>query len=148
MGKEEIAQRLKTAREKAGLSQDDAGIALGVSYQAISNYERGRNRIDVESLATLSRLYKVSPTYIITGEADDLTTRIPCNEHRQLCAAYDSATRKEQNAVRVILGLPLLGDVEYITMAARGSGVKQIAVSHDAVDAINAIPESNMEDDF
>jgi len=43
----------------AGMTQAEAGRALGVSYQAISNYERGTNRIDTETLSRLCLLYGV-----------------------------------------------------------------------------------------
>ncbi|HMM31844.1 MAG TPA: helix-turn-helix transcriptional regulator [Clostridia bacterium] len=72
MSKELIAERLKAAREKAGLTQKQAGDALGVSYQAISNYERAATRIDVESLAILCRLYNVSLDEIVQGESSHI----------------------------------------------------------------------------
>ena len=40
-----LGARLREARQKAGLTQKDAADALGVTYQAISNYERDKCRV-------------------------------------------------------------------------------------------------------
>ena len=68
MGKEQIAERLRIAREKAGVTQKEAADALGVTLQAISSYERAVTRIDVESLGILCSLYNSSLDYVINGE--------------------------------------------------------------------------------
>ena len=68
MGKEQIAERLRVAREYAGITQKEAAEALGVTLQAISSYERAVTRIDVESLGVLCALYKTSLDYVINGD--------------------------------------------------------------------------------
>ena len=55
MGKDEIAARIKQARLEAGLTQAQAAERIGVTYQAISNYERGKNRMDNDTLLALCR---------------------------------------------------------------------------------------------
>lgn len=84
MGKEEIARRIRTARIDAGLTQAQAADAAGISYQAISNYERGINKIDVEILMKLCSLYNISILDIISPsdqvtnlQPADLTPTIP-----------------------------------------------------------------------
>ena len=46
--KEKIAQRLKEARTKAGLSQDQAATIIGLPRPAISEIEAGRRKVTVE----------------------------------------------------------------------------------------------------
>lgn len=60
IGKQEIAAALKTARIFRGLTQSDAAKATGLTYQAISNYERGTNRVDSLTLDKLCSLYRIS----------------------------------------------------------------------------------------
>ncbi len=72
MGKEQIAERLRAAREKAGVTQKDAADALGVTLQAISSYERAVTRIDVESLSVLCSLYNASLDYVINGDGQSI----------------------------------------------------------------------------
>lgn len=60
MGKIEIATALKTARNYRGLTQVDAAKATNLTYQAISNFERGTNRVESIALGKLCSLYKIS----------------------------------------------------------------------------------------
>lgn len=50
-----LGQRIRRIREHAGLSQTDLGNKLGISYQQIQKYERGVNRLSVESLMRMAR---------------------------------------------------------------------------------------------
>ncbi|MEA5060392.1 MAG: transcriptional repressor LexA [Candidatus Pelethousia sp.] len=68
MGKAEIARKIKEARLKAGLTQAQVASRVGITYQAISNYERGLNRIDSETLMALCKVYGVSVTSIVGNE--------------------------------------------------------------------------------
>lgn len=59
MSANEIGRRLKKARLDAGLTQKDVATSLGITYQAISNYERGINRVDTDTLSRLCGLYGI-----------------------------------------------------------------------------------------
>ena len=59
MSKEEIAAKLRCAREKAGYKQEDIAGILGVTPQKVSSFETGRTRVDVDTLVKLCNLYKV-----------------------------------------------------------------------------------------
>lgn len=50
-----LGQRIKRHRESAGLSQTQLGDKLGISYQQIQKYERGVNRLSVETLLRMAR---------------------------------------------------------------------------------------------
>lgn len=56
----DIGQKLKTARSQAGLTQETAAEAVGVSRQTISNWENNRSYPDIVSVLRLSDLYEVS----------------------------------------------------------------------------------------
>ena len=74
MGKLEIAAALKSARVYRGLTQGDAAKATNLTYQAISNYERGTNRVDSLTLDKLCSLYKISVESVLDcKEWDDPT---------------------------------------------------------------------------
>ena len=60
MGKQEIAAALKSARVYRDMTQADAAKATNLTYQAISNYERGANRVDSITLDKLCTLYSIS----------------------------------------------------------------------------------------
>ncbi len=50
----EIGQRLRFERKLRSLSQQEVGAALGVTFQQVQKYEKGVNRISVESMLHLS----------------------------------------------------------------------------------------------
>ncbi len=50
----------KLYRKRAGLSQRDVAIALNITQSAISAWESGRNRPDIETIQQLASLYSVS----------------------------------------------------------------------------------------
>ncbi len=52
-----IGARVREARRASGMSQPDLGEILNVSFEQISTYERGLNRV---AAATLARIAKVT----------------------------------------------------------------------------------------
>ena len=76
MSKEEIAAKLKAARESAGLKQEDVAGYLDVTPQKVSSFETGRTRVDVDTLGKLCELYKLDVNYILgleKADTDELT---------------------------------------------------------------------------
>lgn len=51
-----FADRLKIARDKAGLTQEDVAQTLGVSRQLVSRWENGRSYPDVGQLLEIARM--------------------------------------------------------------------------------------------
>jgi transcriptional regulator with XRE-family HTH domain len=49
-----VGKRLRQARLLAGLSQEELGNGIGVSFQAVQKYEQGENRLSA------SRLYRAA----------------------------------------------------------------------------------------
>ena len=64
-GRQEIAKRLRRARELAGLSQAHVAGLLGVSRPAVSDLERGRRRVAAEELSILCDLYAVRSGWVL-----------------------------------------------------------------------------------
>ncbi len=54
-----IGRNLRDLRMDAGLSMADVSHHLSVSYQQIQKYERGSNRLPIEKLYLLKRLYDI-----------------------------------------------------------------------------------------
>ncbi len=63
----EIGARMKQARVAAGLSQTELGAHLGLSFQQVQKYEKGKNRIGGGRLYKIARLLGVKITYFFDG---------------------------------------------------------------------------------
>ena len=65
----DLGSRIRRYREQAGLSQTELGEKLGVSYQQVQKYERGLNRLSVDTLLCLARALELPLTaFVETGE--------------------------------------------------------------------------------
>ena len=56
----EIGAKIKEARTRTGLTQEQAAEALGVSRKTISNWENEKTYPDIVSVVKMSDLYAVS----------------------------------------------------------------------------------------
>ena len=65
-----IANRLRTAREHAGLSQGQVAKLFGYQRPTISEIEAGRRRVSAEELAKLCEIYDVSISWAATEQAE------------------------------------------------------------------------------
>lgn len=65
-----IANRLKLAREMAGLTQGQVASQLGWHRPTVSEIEAGRRRVPAEELKTLSELYGVNVPWLV-GEEEE-----------------------------------------------------------------------------
>ena len=64
----EIEKRLKDARVKAGLTQEQVAEKAMVSRQTISNWENGKSLPDIISIMNLSDLYQISLDELLKGD--------------------------------------------------------------------------------
>lgn len=70
LAKRAIASNIRQARIDAGLTQAEAAKKLGITAQAISNFERGVNNIESSLLLKMCDIYHKSISEI-TGEQKD-----------------------------------------------------------------------------
>jgi Zn-dependent peptidase ImmA (M78 family)/transcriptional regulator with XRE-family HTH domain len=57
ISQEQLAERIRQAREAAGFTQDDIGQALGISRPAVAQLEAGNRKLSSIELAKLARLF-------------------------------------------------------------------------------------------
>ncbi|CAA2161228.1 hypothetical protein MBRA_06388 [Methylobacterium brachiatum] len=62
-----IGGRIATIRAAQGLSQTSLGAAIGVSFQQVQKYEKGRNRIGAGRLQQIADQLKVPVETFFTG---------------------------------------------------------------------------------
>lgn len=66
----ELGEKLKQARMKAGLKQEELAQKIGVSRQTVSNWENDRSYPDLGSAVKLSNLYRISMDELLKDGAD------------------------------------------------------------------------------
>ena len=57
---EEIGLRIKNLRKEKNLSQEELGEKIGISKQAVSYLESGRNQISLDILNKLHTIFNIS----------------------------------------------------------------------------------------
>ena len=80
-----LNERIAQARRAAGLSQEQLGEALGVSRQAVSKWESGQTRPDLDSLSAMCELFHLSADYLLLGRED---ARSEGGEHCPKCGRF------------------------------------------------------------
>ncbi|WP_062018560.1 helix-turn-helix domain-containing protein [Aureimonas sp. AU4] len=58
----QVGRIIRTRRLAKGLTLDELGRRLGVSYQQIQKYEKGINRVSVSTLYRIAAILGVTPT--------------------------------------------------------------------------------------
>jgi transcriptional regulator with XRE-family HTH domain len=73
----EFGQRLRTAREKNQLTQEQVADHLSITKGMVSQYETGRSTPTFENLAKLAQLFHASVTWLLFGQhgGDHLMSR-------------------------------------------------------------------------
>ena len=114
----EIGTRLRQARVAAGFTQTELGVQLGISFQQVQKYEKGRNRIGGGRLYKIARVLGVKITYFFDDvehllDADAIpagTTELGAFDNRTIRAAYTLANLPDEDikeqVFRLIAALP------------------------------------------
>jgi len=58
-----VGNRVRMRRLMLGMSQEELGHALGVTYQQVQKYENGKNRIGASRLQHMAHILKVTPSF-------------------------------------------------------------------------------------
>lgn len=64
----EISERLKAARQNAGMTQEQVAEKIMVSRVTLSHWENGKSLPDIVSLISLSDLYSISLDELMKGD--------------------------------------------------------------------------------
>lgn len=93
-----LANRLRLAREQAGLSQAQVARLIKKHRPTISEIEAGRRKVSADELEAFSRIYEVTISWL-TGSDEALGREV--NERVQL-AARELAKLKADDLDRVL----------------------------------------------
>lgn len=66
-----LAERLKTLRQKANLTQEEIAKKIGVSRPAYSYWEKGVKTPTPDKLTKIAKFYGVTTDYLLGNESED-----------------------------------------------------------------------------
>lgn len=102
-----VAERLRQAREAAGLSQGQVAKKLEMHRPTISEIEAGRRKVSAQELEQISNLYGVSVEWIVSGSTGDASA-----DARILMAARELSKMSEADLERLMNTLRMLRNPE------------------------------------
>lgn len=76
-----IGENIKTQRLIKGLSQDDLGKAIGVSFQQVQKYERGVNRVSSARAGQIAKFLGVHVMALIGSASDTIVKSTPFSRY-------------------------------------------------------------------
>jgi transcriptional regulator with XRE-family HTH domain len=134
MNYEILGQVLKNARSNAKFTQQEIAAKIGVTFQNVSSWERGKSKIDIDTLAKLCGIYNINFVTVLEHATDMQNSsvkndsQIISEDEIQLIKKYRLLDQRGQQTVLDTLNR------EYSYIAKEGIDLAAIAV-----DAINTI---------
>ena len=114
-----ISEKLKEARQKAGMTQDQVAEKIMVSRVTVSHWENGKSLPDIVSLISLSDLYSISLDELVKGDSK-MTEKVKKD-------AKDANNNKRLIRVTAILVIAVL--LVYAISGIVGGGFKDFCES-------------------
>ena len=72
-----VGKRVRLRRTLLGMSQEQLGAALNITFQQVQKYERGANRISASRLWDISQILDVQISYFFADMTDDTMRSSP-----------------------------------------------------------------------
>ena len=121
-----VGQRVRLRRMLIGMSQEKLGAALGVTFQQIQKYEKGKNRIGASRLHEVAAALAVPISFLFEGSPEqpcpaavskvedtvDFSTLLTTREAFRLARAFAQIGDAEvrQSLLRLVESLAEVGD--------------------------------------
>ncbi len=99
-----IGTNLRSFREERGFTQEQVAEKLGVSFQAVSSWERDEYRPDVDKLKTIADLFNVSVSSIVEEKRKTFRTKdaIYNWQHMKTFVKTTAANFKLRNTLKAV----------------------------------------------
>ena len=76
MNQEKVGQLIKKLRKDNNLTQAELADKLGITYQAVSKWENGKNVPDIATLKEISNMFNINIDDIINGEKKEEKNKV------------------------------------------------------------------------
>ncbi len=96
----QIGLKLKVRRSSMGMTQDQLGRKIGVTFQQIQKYEKGTNKISISNLYKIADILKTDVSYFlnedgVTSALNDCECGTKYNENSNADNIENSLYKKE-----------------------------------------------------
>lgn len=96
-----IGKKIATLRKEANMTQMELADRMGISFQAVSNWERGNSMPDISKLPELAEIFGVTLDELL-GEKSALV-EAAINDRIEECIVNQNTSTEDINAVLPIL---------------------------------------------
>ena len=100
-----VGKRVRLRRTLLGLSQEQLGAALNITFQQVQKYERGANRISASRLWDISQILDASIGYFFDGMSSQTKLASPRKIRRDAQKALEDDFERDPMARRETLEL-------------------------------------------
>ena len=92
-----IGQRIREARKRSGMKQDELGTRVGIGKSSISEWESGKRSPDIDKIEDIANALNVSAAYLMGWESEPSATPLPRMEENKSFGERLREKRKENN---------------------------------------------------
>ena len=144
---ETVGKRIKAARKMKGLSQEQLGEKLGVSFQAVSTWETGKNIPDADHLPLLAKALDLSLDALFSPEEKQWRLK-PVNENPERTFAFVEGRARTYNLKQTLAVLGILRKAHGKQQRRSKNGFGTSYIIHPLTLACHAMALGLMEDDI
>lgn len=66
-----LGERIRAMRKLRLMTQSDLAAQLGITFQQVQKYERGKNRLSVSMMLRIARILRIEPEMLLAGNLLD-----------------------------------------------------------------------------
>lgn len=99
----EAGKRLRRARMNASMSQESLAECVGLTFQQIQKYEKGKNRMSIERVAQFSKILKVPVTYFFKKNPGWISQMPKDQDEAMVLSTYRSMGKHQRNSIMRIM---------------------------------------------
>ncbi len=165
----EFGKRLANIRKSANLTQNEVAKKLNTVQSTYSAYELGTRKITIELIIALSKIFNVSPDYLITGKEDcgrseifssdetDMIKKYRLLDDRGKAAVQETVNREYSYVTQKTVNLSetkKTGRTQTVRIASRNGpdtltlNEEQLKAARELLKKIEENPDPDIDDDL
>lgn len=99
----DIAQRIKTLRTQAGLTQAALAERVGLTYIQIGRYEKGKSKPSSEALGNLAEALNTTTDFLMHGNTEAVQAQLADRELLQQFQEVEQLPERDKSIVKELI---------------------------------------------